>query len=180
MENETFNPFEDRFSRDMRNAMSSALATAIETGETTELTSVVASYRKQDLAPHYRNYLEVRYERFTLALDSIHVEQEPIEQAVILWNQKLYFEVHEVLEHAWYDAGGNYKLLLQALIRAAGTYVKLECGYTEVAKKIAGKSWPVLQENENLLSNYFNPAPLIEALKNPVLEAPTLTPTNTQ
>jgi len=172
---DTFNPFEDRFARDLRNALSATLATAIETGDNAELTTIVESFRKQDLAPLYSDYLEGRYRRFAICLSDIQPKQDPIDQAVILWNQQLYFEVHEVLEHTWYDAMGNYKLSLQALIRAAGTYVKLECGYDDVAKRIAGKSWPVLKENENLLSKYFDPAPLILALQHPMLDAPILT-----
>lgn len=174
MENDTFNPFEDRFSRDMRNAMSSALAKAIETGDTKTLHQIVEEYRNQQLAPCYQNYLEDRYHRFQEALQDIEIKQSPIEQAVILWNQGLFFEVHEVLEHAWYDAESNYKLTLQALIRAAGTYVKLECGYTAPAQKIANKSWPVLEENREFLEQFFDPTPLIAALKKPQLDAPKL------
>ena len=174
MGDEIFNPFEDRFSRDLRNELSSALATAIETGDRSALERVVEKYQTQDLAPHYRNYLEERSKRFNEALCTINREQDPIEQAVILWNQGLFFEVHEVLEHAWYTAEGEHKLTLQALIRAAGSYVKKDCGYLEPAKKIAGKSWPVLLANKDFLNFFFDPTPLIAALKNPDLDAPKL------
>ncbi|PHR30092.1 MAG: hypothetical protein COA36_01535 [Desulfotalea sp.] len=165
MECTVFNPFEDRFSRDMRNALSSALASAIETGVDTPLLALIEDYRSRDLAPHYQNYFQDRWDRFTKALTSIQPDQEPIAQAVILWNHGLFFEVHEVLEHVWYHTLGNEKLVLQALIRAAGVYVKQEYGYTATASKIAGKSWPVLKENAQLLTPYFNPGPLILALQ---------------
>lgn len=174
MSNLTFNPFEDRLSRDIRNAMSSALALAIETGDFSSLEKTIEEYRNQSLAPCYREYFEDRYHKFKEALKDIETKQSPIEQAVILWNQGLFFEVHEVLEHAWYSAKGTYKLTLQALIRAAGTYVKLECDYTEPAKKIANKAWPVLDANSEILEQFFNPVPLITALKNPRLPAPQL------
>lgn len=174
METPKFNPFEDRFSRDIRNTMSSALASAIETGDDTTLKTVIEDLGGSELAPHYQHYFKSRCERYKKALEAIQPGQNPIEQAVILWNQGLYFEVHEVLEHVWYHAKGNEKLTLQALIRAAGVYVKQEYGYTGAAEKIAGKSWPVLQENEELLSPYFDPAPLIAALQHPEQKPPQL------
>lgn len=174
METQHFNPFEDRFSRDIRNAMSSALASTIETGDDSQLATIIKDFGKQDLAPRYRDYFEDRCIRYQKALESIKTGQEPIEQAVILWNQGLFFEVHEVLEHAWYHAQGNEKLTLQALIRAAGVYVKKEYGYTAPARKIAGKSWPVLQDNENLLNLFFDPAALILALQHPDQPPPQL------
>lgn len=170
METPDFNPFEDRFSRDMRNTLSSALATAIETGEHNTLKNVIEDFDGKDLAPHYRTYFDKRCIHYKKALESMETELAPIEQAVILWNEGLYFEVHEVLEHVWYHAQGNEKLTLQALIRAAGVYVKKEYGYTGPAAKIAEKSWPVLQDNEDLLKSYFDPEPLIHALQN--LEEP--------
>lgn len=174
MKNKEFNPFEDRYSRDIRNALSAALAKAIETGDDSELRAVIEDFDKRDLAPHYRNYFEDRRHRYQKALESIKTGQEPVEQAVILWNLGLFFEVHEVLEHQWYGALGNVKLTLQALIRAAGVYVKQEYGYAAPAAKIAAKSWPVLQDNEDLLSPYFDPAPLIAALQSPGQQAPHL------
>ena len=95
---------------------------------------------------------------------------------MILWNQGLFFEVHEVLEHAWYHAKGDEKLTLQALIRAAGVYVKQEYDYIKAAHKIAGKSWPVLEKNIDLLETFFDPLVLIKALKTVDQKAPHLTP----
>lgn len=174
METQEFNPFEDRYSRDIRNALSSALANTIETGDDSELREVIEDFDSRELAPPYRDYFEDRCNRYRKALESIETGQDPVEQAVILWNQGLFFEVHEVLEHAWYDALGNEKLTLQALIRAAGVYVKQECGYITPAAKIAAKSWPVLQDNEDLLTLYFDPAPLIAALQLPGQKPPQL------
>lgn len=175
MENQDFNPFEDRFSRDIRNALSSALADAIETGDHSNLKTVIEDFDNSDLAPQYRTYFDKRCRHYKKALESMETELTPIEQAMILWNEGLYFEVHEVLEHVWYHAQGNEKLTLQALIRAAGVYVKKEYGYTGAALKIAGKSWPVLKDNEPLLKRYFNPEPLIYALQHLDEPAPQLT-----
>ncbi len=70
---------------------------------------------------------------------------DPIQQAVVLWNLGLFFEVHEVLEHVWYTAEGKMKATLQALIRAAGVYIKREYGFNDSADRIAAKAIPVLE-----------------------------------
>ncbi|TKB10620.1 DUF309 domain-containing protein [Desulforhopalus sp. IMCC35007] len=140
MNSQKFHPFEDRFSRDMRNGLSSALAEAVETGNGKMLDKLQKDFASRKLAPCYRDYLKDRSARYEKALQLIEMDQHPIQQAVVLWNQGLFFEVHEVLEHAWYHAKGETKLTLQALIRAAGVYVKLEYGYIDAAHKIAGKS----------------------------------------
>ena len=174
MKSQIFHPFEDRFSRDMRNGLSSALAEAIETGNVNILDTLQKKFASRELAPCYHDYLKDRSSRYEKALQLIQIDQHPIQQAVILWNQGLFFEVHEVLEHAWYHKKGDEKLTLQALIRAAGVYVKLEYGYRDAAHKIAGKSWPVLQKNSGMLETFFDPQPLITALKSCERPAPQL------
>ena len=93
---------------------------------------------------------------------------------MILWDLGLLFEVHEVLEHAWYTAEGRMKLTMQALIRAAGVYIKREYGYNEAAARIAAKAIPVLEKNRALLEKYFKPEKLIAALASPDASPPQL------
>jgi hypothetical protein len=170
-----FNPFEDRLSRDMRNSLSEGLAEAVETGSTDKLRQTVAYYRQQHLAECYRDYLEDRYGRYTEALEKIHAHiSDPIHQGVILWNLGLFFEVHEVLEHAWYSAEGDMKATLQALIRAAGVYIKQEYGFNDAAGRIAAKAIPVIAANGAILNRYFETETLIAALKNPAALPPIL------
>lgn len=175
MKDQLFNPFEDRQSRDIRNDLSEGLATAIETGNLEKLTSVVVRLRRQPLAEYYKEYLEDRYTRYQEALTHIQGKiTDPIQQALVLWNLGLFFEVHEVLEHAWYSAEGDRKLTLQALIRAAGVYIKREYGFNDAADRIAAKSIPVLEANEALLHAYFTIDILTSALKNPQHPPPKL------
>ena len=82
----------------------------------------------------------------------------------MLWDQQLFFEVHEVLEHAWLTAAGAEKQILQAMIRAAGVYIKLEYGYPAAAGKMAGRALPVLQKNRDFLARYFEPELLMRPL----------------
>ena len=66
------------------------------------------------------------------------------------------------------------KLTLQALIRAAGVYIKREYGYNDAAARIAEKAMPVLEENRALLEGYFKPEKLIAALASPDASPPQL------
>lgn len=167
MKNELFNPFEDRQSRDIRNELSEGLAVAVETGNGEKLTKIIAEFRQQPLADYYREYLEDRYARYQQALQHIQKKvADPIQQGLVLWNLGLFFEVHEVLEHAWYSAQGNMKLTLQALIRAAGVYIKREYGFNDAADRIAAKAIPVLEANKDILQVYFKVEDLTSALKN--------------
>lgn len=175
MTDHLFNPFEDRQSRDIRNDLSEGLAEAVETGSTSKLCKIVESYRKQRLADYYLNYLEDRYARYTKALEIIQGGiTDPIHQGVVLWNLGLFFEVHEVLEHAWYSADGNMKATLQALIRAAGVYIKREYDFNDSANRIASKAIPVLEANREILDAYFKTETLTSALKNPESLPPIL------
>lgn len=175
MTEQLFNPFEDRLSRDLRNELSEGLAVAVETGSAEKLADIIKKYRRQPLADCYRTYLEDRQARYEKALAAIQSGiTDPIDRSVILWNLGLFFEVHEVLEHAWYTAEGSMKLTMQALIRAAGVYIKREYGYHDAAARIAAKAIPVLEENRSLLEVYFKPEKLIAALASPDAPPPQL------
>ncbi len=175
MNTQSFNPFEDRLSRDIRNELSEGLAIAIESGNVDKLIKTVEKYRQQPLAECYRTYLEDRYSRYEKALAGISLDiTDPIHRGLILWDLGLFFEVHEVLEHAWYTAEGAMKLTLQALVRAAGVYIKREYGYYDSAARIAEKAVPVLAENRSLLIGYFHPDQLITALLDPKSVPPRL------
>lgn len=175
MTDQHFNPFEDRQSRDIRNNLSEGLAEAVETGSSDKLIKIVGNYRQERLADYYRDYLEDRYARYIKAIKVIQGGiTDPIHQGVVLWNLGLFFEVHEVLEHVWYSADGNMKATLQALIRAAGVYIKREYGFNDSANRIAAKAIPVLEANRDILEAYFKTETLISALKNPEALPPIL------
>jgi hypothetical protein len=175
MDTQLFNPFEDRLSRDIRNELSEGFGVALRTGEREKLASVMEKYRRQRLAKRYTAYLEDRCARYEKALAAILPDiADPIRQSMILWDLLLFFEVHEVLEHAWYTAEGRMKLIMQALIRAAGVYIKREYGYQDAASRIAAKAVPVLRDNRALLLSYFDPETLIACLDRPDAPPPRL------
>ncbi len=166
MTEKIFNPFTDRLSRDIRNTLSSSLVECLEAGNISSAEEVAKRYLAEHPAPLYSEYIQQRLQLYKEAVKTIHGgSEDPIWRSTILWNLGLFFEMHEVLEHAWYSAQGDTKLIMQALIRAAGVYVKLGCGYKPQARKMADKAIDVLTIHQEFLSDYFQPEPLLKALR---------------
>lgn len=170
-----FNPFTDRLSRDIRNELSSALAISLQSGSEKAVLAVAQRYLATDPAEIYVVYINERLCRYRKAIDTIFGKiDDPFLRSFVLWDLELFFEMHEVLEHDWYHATGDTKLLMQALIRAAGVYIKLECDLVPQARKIASKALPVLEAQHDTLAAYFPPGRLITALKSESSIAPKL------
>lgn len=55
-------------------------------------------------------------------------ERELLERAVELFNRKLYFECHDLLEEAWSGARGEERAFLQGLLHAAVGLYHLAAG----------------------------------------------------
>ncbi len=175
MAEKIFQPFTDRLSRNIRNDLSRSLVTVLKEASLAPAQAVAENYLKKNLHPDYCEYIETRLMRYTHALAKIQQgNTDPLFHAMVLWDEKLFFEVHEILEHVWLDAQGEEKQFLQAMIRAAGVYIKLEAGYSAAAGKIAAKAIPILKQNSNRLAKYTEPARLIEALQNLAVESPKL------
>jgi hypothetical protein len=166
-----FDPFRDRLSRDIRNDLSRCFGQSLADGSLSPVEELSASLLKRDLQRCYREYAESRLERYRRAFKRIQKSgQDPIMQGLILWDLRLFFEMHDVLEHAWHHSEGDLKVQLQSLIRAAGVYIKLEHGYHRQAAKLAEKACAVLEKRSDALRDYFAPEELIAALRslNPV------------
>ena len=170
-----FNPFEDRFSRDLRNDLSEAFVRDLESGTEQLLEQTIAHYQEQPLHDCYHNYLEKRIKLYKIARTQLVNEKDSLAQAIVLWNLGLFFEVHEILEHSWYDAEGPTRKILQAMIRAAGVYIKRRYGYKESAARIAAKAIPVLKENRQQLKAYFQVEQLTTVLLDETSPPPKLT-----
>lgn len=174
MTKQLFDPFQDRKSRDIRNSLSTALFESIDSGEKSKVYDIAKSYEDSALENHYCEYVANRLLKYEEALQIISEGREdPIWRALVLWDLELFFEVHEVLEHAWYSAKGEEKLLLQALIRAAGVFIKQELGYDVQARKIAAKAIAVIKHT-TLLTEYCDVTILADALAKPGTMAPKL------
>lgn len=161
-----FNPFTDRLSRDIRNGLSSSLAACLEHGSITPAQQVADCFLAANPGQVYVHYIEDRLQRYGQAVDTITLgADDPFWRGFVLWDLELFFEMHEVLEHAWYTADGDTKQIMQALIRAAGVYIKIECDLIPQSRKIAEKSLAVLERHRPFLSRYFPPDRLIEPLR---------------
>lgn len=166
-----FNPFTDRLSRDIRNELSTSLLSCLEEGSIKSADAVAQQFLASNPPQLYNDYIHDRLDRYRKAVAAIAGKvEDPFLRGFILWDLGLFFEMHEILEHAWYHATGDTKLLLQALIRAAGFYIKMECGLAPQAQKIAAKALPVLEQQHATLASYFPPDLLLDALRshNPV------------
>lgn len=161
----SFNPFEDRLSRDIRNGLSETIFEVLRTSSLAPAEAVAAAYRQQDLNPSYNQYIDLRLQRYGRAIEALESDSPLLDQAAVLWDLGLFFEVHEILEPAWIDAAGAEKRLLQALIRAAGVYINLELGYLQRAAKIGAKALVVLEEMKSDLAGQIDGEALISALK---------------
>ncbi|MEW6501406.1 MAG: DUF309 domain-containing protein [Thermodesulfobacteriota bacterium] len=162
-----FDPLNDRLSRDIRNQLSVAFAEAQEKGTMAPVEEVAARSRASDLAPAYEAYIADRLNRYRQALRTMTADRAktPFSRALLLWDLGLFFEVHEILEHSWHKACGPEREILQAMIRAAGMYIKLAMGQPEAARKMATKALAVLERHRALLETTLPLNRLLAALK---------------
>ena len=170
-----FEPFLDRLSRDIRNDLSATMETVLRKRDIEAAQKVADQYLALELDQCYADYIYDRLARYRSVIEKVNSGPDDLFwQSLVLWDQQLFFEMHEVLEKAWYNAKGSEKKVLQAMIRAAGVYIKLEHGYVEAAQKMAGRAVPVLKNHTHYLARYFDPKRLISALEKCNAEPPRL------
>ncbi len=165
-----FDPFNDRLARDIRNALSSALVKSLP--ELTEVEEVSATFlADKRLLPHHQSYIHDRLRRYQAVSDTIrrHAAGDIVCPALAMWDEKLFFEVHECLEGEWYPApAGERKKALQALICAAGTFVHKEQGNKKGVAKMSARARNGLSVYGQALPELGNAlAPLIASLEQP-------------
>ena len=139
-----FDPFKSRLCRNIRNELSESLMKTIHSGNIGSSYTVAEKYMSGAIEPFINNYINNRIMRYKVIVTQIQTANIQVHEAYIiallLWDQELFFEVHEWLEKKWRISQGAEKIILQALIRAAGTYMNLECGRHVGAKKMASKA----------------------------------------
>lgn len=174
-----FEPFQDRLSRDIRNELSAALPLALAQNDLAPVRAVADRYLRHNLPAPYAAYIEARLAGYAKALEIISRTNagDAMAKALVLWDLGLFFEVHEILEHAWRGAHGAEKEMLQAMIRAAGFYIKGEYGYFEAGKKMADRAVAGLEKNRQACTGFDLDA-LLESLRNLDPIPPKLLPRN--
>jgi hypothetical protein len=161
----SFSPFENRLCRDIRNRLSQSFLAAIGEKSMDPVRKTVLALEQQTLAPWHTAYIDNRLTRYQTILTLESLPTDRFTTACLLWDQALFFECHEWLEPFWIQAEGSEKKLIQALIRAAATYVLLEAGRKSGAKKSAKKALAFLSANSSAIPSVFKAGPLILALK---------------
>lgn len=170
-----FDPFQDRLCRDIRNQLSESIMACLRTRCLDPARQVAERFLARQLDPQQQAYIERRLAGYACFLEQIATGPEDVLwQGLLLWDLGLHFEVHELLEQAWHRARGEEKLLLQAMIRASGVYIKGDYGYTGAAAKLAAKALPVLESQRQRLAAYTDPERLFTAMRNPTTPAPLL------
>ena len=112
MADQLFDPFNDRLSRDIRNDLSESLLTCLRERRLHPARAVADRYLADHPAPVYAAYIQDRLERYGRFLAGVaDDETDPLRLGFALWDLRLHFEVHEVLEQAWLRAAGEEKAL---------------------------------------------------------------------
>lgn len=170
-----FDPFRDRLSRDIRNELSESLLDCLRDHRLTAAQDVADRYLAKNPDPVYVGYITDRLDRYARFLaQAAGGPADVVWLGFVLWDLGLFFEVHEIIEQAWLRSSGPEKLFLQALIRAAGVYIKREHGFHESAAKIAARALPVLENNRDRLAVYTDPERLLIALRSAQGKPPLL------
>lgn len=132
-------------------------------------TAVAEIYVSQSPEPFITRYINNRMTCYKSVLNQIRSANIKMHDtfiiALLLWDQELFFEVHEWLEIKWRDSKGTDKLISQALIRAAGVYIHLEHDRNAGARKMASKAAASLTRYKRFVPPFFNVELLLSKLK---------------
>jgi len=161
------NPFTDRLCRDIRNGLSKALMTSPSQLDLAPVQKIADTFLTNNIQPVYRQYIDARMEGYARALQSIRSNNltDPFSRALILWDEELFFEVHELLEYEWFNSKGAAKLILQAMIRAAGMYVQLDRDNIIGATSMAAKAVEAFEYNRREVPDLFDLDLLLKKLR---------------
>ena len=113
---------------------------------------------QQKLEPGHERYVITRLAKYEEAYAIIEQRKfnEVLQQAVIFWDHKLYFEMHELLELEWKNAEGDRRRVLQGLIRAVGMKIHAENNNMKAAVSMAVKAQADLQQYGGELTGFVN------------------------
>ena len=167
IDSDRFDPFNNRLCRNVRNALSENFNKVLAQKNMQSVRRVAGFFLNDPLPLCVRRYIDLRLAAYEQVLADVrnHHLDHPLDIAVAIWDQHLFFETHEYLEQHWMAADGDQKKLLQAIIRAAGAYVHLEQGNLTGAKRIAAKAVAVLEVHQERLAPYADPRLLLAKLR---------------
>ena len=173
---EKFDPFTDRTARDIRNTLSETFVVSLAAMDSEEYLNTAHKWRKQNLSSLHADYIDDRLRRYKQVFDATRSAgmTDPLQQAIVVWNQGLFFEFHDHLEPLWQAATGDQRQVLKGLIKAAGVYIHLEQHHHQAAQRLAMKSYELLRQYPHCLSFITNYKAFLERLKEFKPTAPRL------
>jgi len=174
MMTKSFNPFENRPDRDVRNLLGSAFIGALHKGDPALVARTVSVLAQKKLPDSAQRYIKERSERYNDVLAQITAHPalacDIYALAGLLWDEALFFECHEWLEQNYRNLQGEEKKILQAMIRTAGTFELLAYDRKKAAVSVASKAVAVLEDHLFQVPESFNIAPKMARLKTVIKE----------
>lgn len=172
-----FNPFEDRLSRDTRNALGHGFIQSIRSNSMDPFLETKAAWTAAPATPEIQSYIKKRRTHLTTILNQLAESQDFEGQhsiPVILWNLQLFFEFHEWMEEIWTSQTKAQKKASQALIIAAVVYEHLTYHRTESAKRLAKKAVNLFEAYGGSVPDWADPPIFCRHLTNLNLAPPVL------
>ncbi|MCP3875250.1 MAG: DUF309 domain-containing protein [Desulfobacteraceae bacterium] len=170
----TFDPFENRLCRDIRNTLGAGFIKAIQANNIKSFYSTIKPYQLKKTKNHINSYVHHRINCLKNTFDLMtrhHIQPDDFFSiSIVLWNFELFFEFHEWMEKKWLTAHGNNKKAFQALILSAIVYEQLLYGRIIPAKKVAAKALMLFDQYKSHVPKPFNADLLISKLTE--LDAP--------
>ena len=169
-----FDPFNNRLARDIRNDLSRSFLQALAEKNVSPFQRCGADYMQMDLEPGYAGYVTARLAKYEEAYTIIEERKlkEILQQAAVLWDLGLYFEMHELLEPAWKDAEGGRRRALQGLIRAAGMKIHAENNNMRAAVTMGAKAQADLLKSGGELTGFVRLEVILAEIKETLCTSP--------
>jgi hypothetical protein len=162
-----FDPFNDRLSRDIRNSLTEAFVTSLKQKNSQPYKQLSRRWLAKGPGLLYNKYIQDRLNSYDRVFDDIrcsHIDDARL-QALILWNYRLFFEVHDLLEDIWHKTHGDEYQAIKGLIQAAAVYVHMEYNHRKAMQRLAGKAVILIRNYAHGLGFISNLAVLIKALE---------------
>lgn len=176
-----FDPFNNRLARDIRNALAESYVDALLQLDESVYQREAEQWLAKNLNHEATGYIQDRIKRYDRTFNQIKENRikDAKLQALVIWNHRLFFEVHEHLERIWQKATGDEYQALKGLIQAAGVYVHLKYEHRAAAEKLAVKASDRILKYADCLTFIANLNLLLAKLKTldedpPQLERHTL------
>ena len=172
-----FDPFNSRLARDIRNTLAAAYVDALQQADRGIYQQTAEMWLADILEHDLARYIRDRLKRYDHAFDQISKNRicDAKLQVLIIWNHRLFFEVHELLERVWQQTTGDEFQALKGLIQAAGVYVHLEHKQRAAAEKLAAKSSDRIRKYRTCLNFIANLDTLLAKLTPLDSDPPLLT-----